>query len=125
MVLLEYEHLKQNDLFSTIKRNAISGDAVTVLVHNLRLLLTHADNIVSDNRIINNYIIGFTETHRAIRFYLQKLNFFNINFNNNENKFLSLDYRISIGVAVLNKSDANGVPTLSFKKHSVADTAFT
>ena len=28
--LLEYELLKQNDLFSTIKRNAISGDTVTV-----------------------------------------------------------------------------------------------
>ena len=28
--LLEYEHLKQNNLFSPIKRNAISGDAVTI-----------------------------------------------------------------------------------------------
>ena len=34
--LLEYERLKQNDLFSTIKRNALSGDTVTVLVHNVR-----------------------------------------------------------------------------------------
>ena len=31
--LLEYEHLKQNYLFSTVKRNAVSGDTVTVLVH--------------------------------------------------------------------------------------------
>ena len=35
-VLLEYERLKQNDLFSTIKRNAISGNTVIVLVHNVR-----------------------------------------------------------------------------------------
>ena len=59
--LLEYECLKQNDLFSTIKRNAISGNTVTVLVHNVRSLSRHVDNIVSDNRIINNDIIGFTE----------------------------------------------------------------
>ena len=61
-VLLKYEPLKQNDLFSTIKRNAILGDTVTVLVPNVRLLPRNADDIVSDNRIINNDIIGFTET---------------------------------------------------------------
>ena len=60
--LLEYELLKQNDLFSTIKRNAISCDTVTVLVHNVRSLPRYVDDLVSDNRIINNNIIGFTET---------------------------------------------------------------
>ena len=59
--LLEYELLKQNDLFSTIKRNAISCDTVTVLVHNVRSLPRYVDDLVSDNRIINNNIIGFTE----------------------------------------------------------------
>ena len=61
-VLLKYEPLKQNDLFSTIKRNAILGDTVTVLVPNVRSLPRNADDIVSDNRIKNNDIIGFTET---------------------------------------------------------------
>ena len=37
-VLLEYERLKQNDLFSSVKRNAISCDTVTVLVHNVRYI---------------------------------------------------------------------------------------
>ena len=60
--LLEYKRLKQNDLFSTIKRNAISGSTITVLVHNLRSLPRHVDNIVSDNRIIDKDIIGFSET---------------------------------------------------------------
>ena len=60
--LLKYERLKQNDLFFTVKRNAISGDTVTVLVHNVRSPLRHVDDILSDNRIINNDIIGFTET---------------------------------------------------------------
>ena len=57
--MLEHERLKQNDLFSTIKRNAISVNKVTVLIRNVR---SHVDDIVSDKRIINNGIIGFTET---------------------------------------------------------------
>ena len=60
--LLEYEHLKQNDLFSTTIRNVISGNAVAVFVNNVRSLLRHVDDIVGDNGIINNRIIGFTET---------------------------------------------------------------
>ena len=61
--MLEYERLKQNDLFSTVKRNYILGDTVTVLVRDVRLLPRHVDDIVSDNRIISNDITGFTETH--------------------------------------------------------------
>ena len=94
--MLEYERLKQNDLFSTVKRNAISGNTVTVLVHNVRSLLGHVDDIVSDNRIINNNNIGFMETQikpsdSACKI-IETLSLFNINFNNNENEFLSLGY---------------------------------
>ena len=60
--LLECEYLKQNDLFSTIKRSTISVGEVTVLVHNVRSHLGNADDSVSDNRLINNNIIGFAET---------------------------------------------------------------
>ena len=118
--LLEYERLKQNDLFSTIK-------TVTALANNLRSLPRHVDYIVSDNRIINNNIIGFTETQikpsDSTCKIIETLNLFNINFNNNDNKFLSLAYRND--VAVLNKFDANGVSILSFKKHAFADRVFT
>ena len=41
--LLEYERLKQIDLFFTIKRNAISGNTVTVLVPNVRSLPRHVN----------------------------------------------------------------------------------
>ena len=37
--LLECEHLKQNDLFFTININTIPDNTVTVLPHNVRLLL--------------------------------------------------------------------------------------
>ena len=50
---------------------------------------------------------------------------FNINFNNSENKFLSLAYGCRNDVAVLNKFDVNGVSILSFKKHVFADRIFT
>ena len=96
--LLEYGQLRQNDLFSTMKRNAISCDTVTVLVHNVRSLPRHVDDIVSENRIINNDIIRFTET-QIIRIYgftetsdstsklIETLNLLNINFDNNGKKF--------------------------------------
>ena len=61
-VLLECECLKQNDLFSTIKRSTISVGEVAVLAHNVRSHLGNVDDSVSDNRFINNNIIGFTET---------------------------------------------------------------
>ena len=53
------------------------------------------------------------------------MNLFKINFNNNENKFLSLAYGCRNNVAVLNKFNANGVSILSFKKHAFANRVFT
>ena len=58
----EYKRLIQNDLFSTIKINNIADNTITAFVHNVRSLSKHINDIVSDNRIINNDIIGFTET---------------------------------------------------------------
>ena len=52
------------------------------------------------------------------------LNLFNINFNNNGNKFLSLACGCRNDNAVLSKFDANGVSVLSFKKHTLADRVF-
>ena len=42
--LSECKRLKQNDFFYTIKRNAISGDTVTVPVHNVRSLPRYEDD---------------------------------------------------------------------------------
>ena len=94
----------------------------------MRSLPRHADDISSDNRIINNDI-GFTETQikpsDSTSKIIETLNVFNINFNNNENKFLSLAYGCRNDVDVLNKFDANSVSILSFKKHAFADRIFT
>ena len=46
--------------FSTIKRTITSGEKVTVFVHNVRSFSKHVDKIVSDDRIIDNDVIGFT-----------------------------------------------------------------
>ena len=43
-------------------RNSFSGDTGTVLFHNVRSLLIHTDDKTIHDRIINNDIIGFTET---------------------------------------------------------------
>ena len=52
------------------------------------------------------------------------LNFLNINFNNSENKFLSLVYECRSNVAILDKFDANGVFIFSLKKHDFASRVF-
>ena len=59
--MFEYERLKQNNFSSTIKRNNISDDTITVFVLNVGSLSKHTD-IVSYDRIIQNDIIGLTET---------------------------------------------------------------
>ena len=128
-LLIEHERLKQNDLFSTVKRNIISNITITILVHNIRSLSKHVNDTVSDRRIINNDIIGFTEkqisqsdsTSRIV----EMLNFFNFNFNNSADKFLSLAYGCRNNGAVLDKFDADEVSTFSFKKHAFADRLFT
>ena len=88
--LLEYECLKQYDLFSTIKRNTLSDDALTIFVHNVRSLLQHADDVVSDGRIINNDIIGLTKTQvipsDSTFKIIERLNFSEFDLNDNEQK---------------------------------------
>ena len=56
---------------------------------------------------------------------METLNFFSINFNNDENIFLSLAYRCRNYVAILDKFNANGLPIFSFKKYAFADRVFT
>ena len=94
----------------------------------MRSLSKHVDDITSDKRLINNDIIGFTETQinpsNSTCKIIKTLNFFNINFNNNENKFLSLAYGYR-NVVVLDKFDTNGVSIFSFKKHAFANRVFT
>ena len=111
--------------FSTVNRNSISGDTVTLIVHTVRSLPGHIYDILSDNRIINNNIIGFTETQikssDSTYELIETLNLFNINFNKNKNKLLSLPYGRRNDVAVLNKFDANGVSTFSFKEYAFAE----
>ena len=55
--LLEYERLKQNDLFSSGKRNVLSGNTVTVLVHNVRSLPRHVHDIL--NELLIEYILMY------------------------------------------------------------------
>ena len=55
--LEECERLRQNSIFDTIDKVAILEDTTTLLLVNIRLLLKHALDIVSDI-----YILYFTET---------------------------------------------------------------
>ena len=108
--LLKYERLKGNDLFSTLKRSIISDDTITILVHNVRSLSKHVNDIVSDSRIMNNDILGLISLSDSTCRIVETLN-----FNDSEDKFLSLAWGCRNNVAVLDKFDANGVSIFSFK----------
>ena len=90
----------------------------------MRSLLRHVDDVVGDHGIINNRIIGFTETQikplDSTCKITETLNLINI-----ENKFLSLAYGCRNDVAVLDKFHANGVSILIFKKLPFSDRVFT
>ena len=121
--------MKQNDIFPAIRGYAISGDTVTVFFHNVRSLPRHVGDIVCDNKIINNDIIGFTEIKikpsDSTCKIIETFSLFNINFDNIENRFLSLAYGCRNDETVLNKFDANGLSILSFKKYAFAERVFT
>ena len=84
---------KQNNLFATLKVNVITDDALTVLVLNVKSLSKHTDDIVSDKRMIYYDTIWFKERETSPSAssskVIEKWNFFNTGFNNNENKFPS------------------------------------
>ena len=104
-------------------------DTVTVFAHNVRSVSKYIGDIVSGDRIINNGIIGLTETQinqsDSTCKIMETLIFFNINFNNDDNKFLSLAYACRNNVAILDKFDVSGVSVFIFKKHAFADRLFT
>ena len=116
-------------MFSTKRRNTISGDTVTDLTHNVRSLSRHLDDIISDNRIVNSNIIEFMQTHIKLSDSTCKttetLRFFKIGFNNNENKLLSLACRCRNDVAVLTRFEANGVSILTVKEYDFVDRVLT
>ena len=95
----------------------------------MRPLSKHVYDIVGDNEIINNGIIGFTETQIIPSDFTCKisetLNSFHFNYNNNKNKSLKLTYGCRDNVNTLDKFCANGVCLSSFKKYAFADKVFT
>ena len=78
---------------------------------------------------INNNIIVFTETQISSSDSACKIaktfNFSNINFNNTEDKFLSVAYGYRNDVAILNTFYTNGESIFSFKEHAFAHRVFT
>ena len=87
------------------------------------------DDIVSDDRIIDNDSVRFTDTEINLSDSTCKIikifSFFNINVNKSENRFLNLADRCRNDVAVLYKFNGDGVSIFSFRKHAFANKVFT
>ena len=78
---------------------------------------------------MNNDIIRLTERQISLSDstcrIVETLKLFNINFNNSEDKFLSLAYGCRNNLVVLDKFDTNRVSIFSFKKNDFAERVFT
>ena len=95
----------------------------------MRTLSKHVDDIVSNDRTIDNDAVWFTETEINLSDSTCKIikifSFFNINVNKSENRFLNLANRCRNDVAVLYKFNGDGVSIFSFRKHAFANKVFT
>ena len=98
-------------------------------MHYVRTLSKHVDDIVSDDRIIDNDTVRFTDTEINLSDSTCKIikifSFFNINVNKSENRFLNLANRCRNDVTVLYKFNGDGVSIFSFRKHAFANKVFT
>ena len=82
----------------------------------------YADDMLSHTETLNNSIMRFTEAQikssDTTCKIIKTLNFFNVNFNNNENN----GYRNDVGA--LNRFYANGLSILSYRNYAVDDRVF-
>ena len=127
--LKEYERLKEHSIFSEIEKNIVSDETLTFLILNVRSLAKHARDVASDSRILNNDIVSFTETQIELSdstaMITETLQSFNMNYNNNINKFSSLAYGCQHNVAIVNKFDISSISIVRFKKSTFAEKIFT
>ena len=64
--LNEYEGLNDPCLLSTIDKNAVSDDTLTIFILTVRSLAKHSNNIVRAYRCLKNDVVGFTETQMKL-----------------------------------------------------------
>ena len=109
-------------MFDTIEKVAISEDTTTLLLVNVRSMLNHALDIVSDDRLINNDILSFTETqiqpHYSNSTIQSLFKNFVIYFNNNSNTFLTLAYGMHNNLELIDRDDFPGLSVLNIVKGS-------
>ena len=88
----------------------------------MRSLLKHARDIVSDNILISNDILCFTETHIAPHYSTNTIQLFFkhfvIYFNSDSNKFLSLAYGLDSNLELIDRDDFPGLSVINIVKSS-------
>ena len=127
--LVEYERLKNHSLFAEIEKNTVSNETLTLLILNVRSLKKHVNDLVNDYRIIKNDIVGFTETQvnpsDSMELVNEKFHNFLMNYDNNNNKYLSLAYGYQDNIFMLRRFVINGISMFSFRKDVFSEKIIT
>ena len=106
-----------------------TDNTVLICFQNMRSISKHGNVTVSDDKLKNNDIMGFTEAQMnppdSTCKITGRLNFLNIGFNSNRTKYLGLTCGQRYNLVILDQFSFNGVSIFSFKKHAFANRLFT
>lgn len=108
-------------VFLKILKKLQCETAVIILLLHVCLLLKHVIGTASDKKLLSNDNLCFNETQMQLtQSHTVDLNLvfngFNIYFNNNQNKFISLVYGLHDTIVVIEKEDFPGISIFELKK---------
>ena len=128
-IKVNVDELNENEGLSKIDTNTVSDDTLTIFILDVRDVRSwgkHIHDIVHDCRNLRNVIC---RTHMkpldsgSIIDETQKD--FDLNFDNKDNKFLSLVYRCQGDIAFIKELNIDCLSIISLRKDSFIDRVFT
>ena len=126
----EYERLRSEGLFKSQSHLAVTETSITITLLNTRSLKLHVLDIAMDDRFLDNDILCLTETQceagsdtSIIESALQKK--YTMHFNNSDNKFKSIAYRLANDVEILAKGYFNGISIFNIRKQHFSNNPFS
>lgn len=121
--------MKNYNLFLAADKNANSDGTLTIFTLNVQSSVKHLNNIVHFYRCLKNGFIRFKETQMkssdSTSIISDILKYFNMDFNNNDDKFLGLAYGCQNGIVIIRKFKISGIFIINLRKDNFTDKVFT
>ena len=126
---LEYERLKQEQLFIPLISNTVEDKTLILTLFNKLSLNKHAIDIAHTDALLNSDIVCLTETQltpdQCLTNINHSLNFFTISYNSSLNKYESLAICHASYLEILQHRKVNGLSVVTFRKPNFSERIFT